>query len=62
MDSEALQKTLDASPFQRWLGVKLLAHDDAGIEIEIPWREELISNPTTKSAHGGILADRKSVV
>lgn len=56
LDFETLQKSLEASPFQRWLGVKLIGHDDTGIEVQIPWREELISNPSTKSAHGGILA------
>ena len=51
-----LQQGLDISPFHRWLGLeaKEIFHD--GIEILAPWREELVSNPSIQSTHGGILA------
>lgn len=56
-DERALwQQRLDISPFQRWLG---LTADDFGqgrIVIGLEWREEMVSNPATKSLHGGILA------
>lgn len=51
-----LQQILDVSPFQRWLGLKLVRADAQGLEISMAWREELVSNPHTRWLHGGILA------
>jgi len=56
MDLETLQKALLISPYQRWLGIEAVAVFDNGIELRLPWREELVSNPVTQSTHGGILA------
>jgi len=56
MDLETLQRALMISPFQRWLGIEAIAVLDSGIELRLPWREELISNPASQSTHGGILA------
>lgn len=56
MNLETLQKALDISPFHRWLGIKAVAVHDNGIELSVPWREELVSNPNIQSTHGGILA------
>lgn len=58
MDDELTlwQQRLDISPFQRWLGLRVAAIGDGLIEIGLDWREELVSNPTTRSMHGGILA------
>jgi uncharacterized protein (TIGR00369 family) len=50
------QDRLDISPFQRWLGLKAESVGDGLIEIGLEWRDELVSNPNTKSMHGGILA------
>jgi uncharacterized protein (TIGR00369 family) len=39
-----------------WLGVRVLAASDTGVEIEIPWREEFVGIPGSGTMHGGILA------
>jgi uncharacterized protein (TIGR00369 family) len=53
---KAFQGYLDISPFQRWLGLKVEATEHGVLTIGFDWREEFISNPGTKSMHGGILA------
>lgn len=40
----------------RWLDVQVLRADDTGVELHIPWREELGGAVETRHAHGGILA------
>jgi uncharacterized protein (TIGR00369 family) len=39
-----------------WLGVRLVSLDAAGVVIEMPWREEFVSDPQGRYTHGGILA------
>ena len=56
MDAEALNKRLVIAPFHRWLGLSVRSASAEGIEIEMPWREEMISNAAIGSTHGGILA------
>ncbi len=56
MNLEQLQKSLDISPFHCWLGLQATSIFEDGIEIILPWREELVSNPALQSTHGGILA------
>ncbi len=56
VDLETLGRLLLTAPFHRWLGLRLLAMDEKGIEILLPWREELISNAAIRSTHGGVLA------
>lgn len=53
---ETWQAYLDISPFQRWLGLKVEEAGEGRLVIGLRWREDLVSNPTTKSMHGGILA------
>lgn len=55
-DAQTLQRVLDVSPFQRWLGLRLEAAGPEGVEIVMPWREEIVSNPEPPTVHGGILA------
>jgi len=52
----ALQAALAAAPFHRWLGLEVARVAADGIELTMPWREELISNPIRQTAHGGVLA------
>jgi uncharacterized protein (TIGR00369 family) len=47
---------VDRSPFNRWLGMSVLAAGDEGIILGVTWREEFISSPERRSTHGGILA------
>lgn len=53
---EALQAGLDVSPFQRWLGLKAEEVGAGRIVIGLQWRDEFVSNPATRSMHGGVLA------
>lgn len=50
------QDFLDISPFQRWLGLKVEEAGEGRLVIGLEWREEFVSNPNSKSMHGGILA------
>jgi uncharacterized protein (TIGR00369 family) len=53
---EALQERLWAANFNKWLGLRILKIGDGTIEIALPWREEIMSNPKLRSTHGGVLA------
>src|SRR3546814_1820820 len=53
---EDLNRTLLVGPFHRWLNLRMVKADAEHILIEMPWRDEMISNPTLPSMHGGILA------
>ena len=55
-DSENLADLLLIAPFHRWLDLKILQQSDDQLELEMPWRDELVSNPVIGAAHGGILA------
>ena len=56
MDAETLNKRLVIAPFHQWLGLSVRAVSAEGIEIEMPWRPEMVSNAAIGSTHGGILA------
>lgn len=51
-----LQAMLWRSPFHRWLGLRVVAFVDGSVTVELPWREELMSNPDARIVHGGVLA------
>jgi uncharacterized protein (TIGR00369 family) len=55
-DFDTLDAAVKASPFHLWLGVRLQALSDDGIEISMPWRPEFVSDPGIGYTHGGILA------
>lgn len=50
------QERIDVSPFQRWLGLQVTEVGEGKICVTLPWKEELVSNPTPPTVHGGILA------
>lgn len=56
LDGEALQRALGIAPFHAWLGLRILSSGEGRLEIEMPWRDEIVSNPRIGSAHGGVLA------
>ena len=56
LDAAGLQRVLDQAPFHRWLGVRVERIDEGGIELSVPWREEIVSNPAARTVHGGVLA------
>ena len=55
-DLAFVQQALEASPFHRWLGLTVTETGAGEIKLLMPWRDELVSNPKVKSAHGGVLA------
>jgi uncharacterized protein (TIGR00369 family) len=52
----AFQAMMSRCPFNRWLGLQALSIGEEGVEILLPWREELLSSPEAQSMHGGVLA------
>ncbi len=56
VDAAALEAILLSSPFHRWLGLRVSALDEDGVEISMPWREEFVADATIGYTHGGILA------
>ena len=51
-----LRKILHIAPFHRWLGLDIVDLTERELILEMPWREEIVSNPMVGSAHGGILS------
>ena len=67
MTIERVQTMITRAPYHQWLGLKVNAVLDDGIELIATWREEWVVNPERRYTHGGVLAalidlDRKSVV
>ena len=54
--SDALRAMLLVAPFHRWLGLDIIALTADELILEMPWRDEIVSNPMIGSAHGGILS------
>ena len=44
------------APYHQWLGLKVVAVEDDGIELTAKWREEWVVNLERRFTHGGILA------
>jgi len=56
MDLEQLRAMLSIAPFHQWLGLDIAELTNETLVLEMPWRDEIISNPMIGSAHGGILS------
>ncbi len=56
LERARLQELLDIAPFHQWLGLKIQSCSEDGLELTMPWREEIVSNPVLGAAHGGVLA------
>ena len=56
LERARLQELLDIAPFHQWLGLKIQSCSEDGLELTMPWRAEIISNPVLGAAHGGVLA------
>ncbi len=50
------QELIDRGAYHRWLGIKVKALHDDGIELLATWREEWVVNPERRYTHGGVLA------
>jgi len=53
---ERVQELVTHRPYHQWLGLKVVAVHDDGIELTATWREEWVVNPDRRYTHGGILA------
>src|SRR5215469_6061284 len=56
LTTERVQEMITRAPFHQWLGLKLVALHEDGIELTATWREEWVVNPQRRYTHGGILA------
>jgi uncharacterized protein (TIGR00369 family) len=51
-----LQSRLSRNHFANWMGLTVIQAGVGNIRLVSPWRDEFISNPDHRFAHGGILA------
>ena len=56
MTIERVQTMITRAPYHQWLGLKVDAVLDDGIELTATWREEWVVNPEQRYTHGGVLA------
>jgi acyl-coenzyme A thioesterase PaaI-like protein len=56
MTVERVQTMITRAPYHQWLGIKVNAVHEDGIELTARWREEWVVNPERRYTHGGILA------
>jgi len=43
-------------PFNKFLGVQVLGMEPGRVELQIPWRDELIGDPVRGAIHGGVIS------
>src|SRR5689334_12388285 len=53
---ERVKALVTRGPYHQWLGLKVIALHEDGIELRATWREEWIVNPDRRYTHGGVLA------
>ena len=56
IDLEKAQALITRGPYHQWLGLRVTALHDDGIDLSATWREEWVVNPERRYTHGGILA------
>ena len=56
IEREQLEEMLRIAPFHQWLGVEIKSHSADQLQLLMPWRNEIVSNPVLGAAHGGVLA------
>lgn len=56
MTFQALEARMTLAPYHKWLGLRLLAMDEDGIEVGVTWRPDFEVSPDRHYTHGGILA------
>jgi uncharacterized protein (TIGR00369 family) len=57
MDLSILRRVAEELiPFNRFLGVRVVALEPGRVEMEIPFRDELVGDPMKPALHGGVLA------
>jgi uncharacterized protein (TIGR00369 family) len=53
---ERIQELVTSGPYHQWLGLKVIAVHEDGIEISASCREEWVISSQRRYIHGGILA------
>ena len=56
IEREQLEEMLRIAPVHQWLGVEIKSHSADQLQLLMPWRNEIVSNPMLGAAHGGVLA------
>lgn len=57
VDLAAIQQFFaDGIPFNTYLGLRVTAIDRGRMEVEVPFRAELIGDPTRPALHGGVIS------
>jgi uncharacterized protein (TIGR00369 family) len=51
-----LEEMLRMAPFHQWLGLEIQSCSADQLQLLMPWRNEIVSNPMLGAAHGGVLA------
>jgi uncharacterized protein (TIGR00369 family) len=56
LDLEVLRQVAEELvPFNKWLGMKVEHMDRGRVTISIPWRPEIVGDPTVPALHGGVI-------
>jgi uncharacterized protein (TIGR00369 family) len=56
LDLEVLREVAEEFiPFNKWLGMKVEHIERGRLTVSIPWRAELVGDPTVPAMHGGII-------
>ena len=53
---ELLQFFKDFIPFNRFLGIEMVAAEDGWVRLELPFREEFIGDASRPALHGGVIS------
>ncbi|MFT3768540.1 MAG: hotdog fold thioesterase [Minicystis sp.] len=57
MDFEVIRKLAEELiPFNKFLGLRVLHVERGRVEMEIPWRDELVGDPLKPAVHGGVIS------
>ena len=53
---EKVEEMILRAPYHQWLGLKVTALHDDGIELAATWREDWVVTKERRYTHGGVLA------
>src|SRR5258708_9733918 len=56
LTAERVLELIGRAPYHQWLGLKVVAVHEDGIELTATWREEWVGNPDRRTTHRGVLA------
>jgi uncharacterized protein (TIGR00369 family) len=56
IERKQLEEMLRIAPFHQWLDLEIKSYSADQLELLMPWRKEIVSNPMLGAAHGGVLA------